>query len=285
MCHVRKHWNVTCFNLDHGSFAPSNCVAKPNFGKGHAGLDYSLNTHRGLPCLWGICRACLPGGLLAGVSQAAPPLASAALCPSPGGMQEEWRGITTALLCEPTGRCSWAEPTSSNLGINPQRIWTWNTAAALARFPLYSTENSCFLSHLTAMPLTLGGHLGLALGLAMSLIQPHPRTLSTPQRGPCLAVCSLCQGYFISLAMVMLPKPRDHIGVYFALLCFTLPGWEITGRSDLCSVVQFVTENTTEYISCSPQSGGSGELAANLACLHKHPMPSSVLLLFRIRCL
>lgn len=160
-------------------------------------------------------------------------------------MQQGWRGITTALLCDPTGRSSWAKPTSSNLGINSHRIWTWNTAAVLAPFPLYSTENSCFLSHLTAMPLALGGHLGLVLGLAMSFVQPHPHTLSTPQRGPCPAVCSLCQGYFISLAMVMLPKPRDHIGVYIALLWFTLPGWEITGRSGLCSVVQFVSE--TEY--------------------------------------
>lgn len=159
-----------------------------------------------------------------GCPQAAPPLASAALCPFPVGMQQGRSGITAALLCDPTARSSWAKPMSSNLGINPQRIWTWNTAVALAPFPHYSAENSCFLSQLAAMPLTLGGHLGLALGLAMSCVRPHPRALSTPQRGPCLLFCSLCQGYFILLAMVTLPKPRDHTGVYIALLWFILLG-------------------------------------------------------------
>lgn len=224
MCHVWRHWNATCFNLDHGSSAPSNCEAKPNVGKEHAGLDCSLNTHRVCPPYRASTEhICLVGPQL-GCPQAAPPLASAALCPFPVGMQQGWRGITAALLCDPTRRSSWAKPLSSNLGINPQRIWIWNTTVALAPFPLYSTENSCFLSQLTAVPLTLGGHIGLALGLAMSFVQPHPRALSTPQRGPCLDFCSLCQGLFILLAMVMLLKPRDHIGVYIALLWFTLVG-------------------------------------------------------------
>lgn len=83
--HVRKHWNVACFNLDHGSFAPSNCVGKPDIGKGHAGLDCSLNTHRGLPCLKGIWKAHLPGGLPAGVSPGSPTTGFICRLPLPRG--------------------------------------------------------------------------------------------------------------------------------------------------------------------------------------------------------
>lgn len=76
-----------------------------------------------------------------GCPQAAPPLASAALCPFPVGMQQGRSGITAALLCDPTARSSWAKPMSSNLGINPQRIWTWRYRCGSGSFsPLFCRE-------------------------------------------------------------------------------------------------------------------------------------------------
>lgn len=185
------------------------------------------------------------------------------------------------------GAWAGAKLMSRHLGQNPWRILTWNTLVAPAPFFSLFPSEQLFSRSSSALPVALGGHLELGLGLAMSFSRPHP---PAPWAHPATTLAGFplsLPGLFCFAGNVnAVVAQGSHRTLYCTALAHPAEVRNYKQQQFVLGSLGCIwdTKHNAATSATHQDQGLWRELAAGLASLPWHRWPPSVLLLFKIRC-